>query len=37
MANADKVYVLDLGSLKTNGTKIIFEGQLGDAVRNRLI
>ena len=37
MAIADEVYVLDLGSVKTHGTKEIFEGQLGDVVRNWLI
>ncbi|UCF93559.1 MAG: ABC transporter ATP-binding protein [Desulfobacterales bacterium] len=37
MAIADEVYVLDLGSVKTHGTKENFEGQLGDVVRNWLI
>jgi len=34
---ADKVYVLDLGRVKSHGTKDDFEGQLGDVVRNWLI
>ena len=29
MAIADEVYVLDLGAVKTHGTKENFEGQLG--------
>ena len=37
MSVADKVYVLDLGRVKTHGTKDDFEGQLGDVVRNWLI
>jgi len=37
MAIADEVYVLDLGAVKTHGTKEKFEGQLGDVVRNWLI
>jgi branched-chain amino acid transport system ATP-binding protein len=37
MAIADEVYVLDLGQVKTHGTKAEFEGQLGDVVRNWLI
>jgi branched-chain amino acid transport system ATP-binding protein len=37
MAIADEVYVLDLGQVKTHGTKEEFEGQLGDVVRNWLI
>ncbi len=37
MAIADEVYVLDLGAVKTHGTKENFEGQLGDVVRNWLI
>ena len=37
MAVADEVYVLDLGAVKTHGTKENFEGQLGDVVRNWLI
>jgi branched-chain amino acid transport system ATP-binding protein len=37
MAIADEVYVLDLGSVKTHGSKENFEGQLGDVVRNWLI
>ena len=37
MAIADEVYVLDLGAVKTHGTKETFEGQLGDVVRNWLI
>jgi branched-chain amino acid transport system ATP-binding protein len=37
MAIADQVYVLDLGAVKTHGTKEDFEGQLGDVVRNWLI
>lgn len=37
MAIADEVYVLDLGQVKTSGTKAEFEGQLGDVVRNWLI
>jgi branched-chain amino acid transport system ATP-binding protein len=37
MAIADEVYVLDLGQVKTHGTKSEFEGQLGDVVRNWLI
>jgi branched-chain amino acid transport system ATP-binding protein len=37
MAIADEVYVLDLGQVKTHGTRAEFEGQLGDVVRNWLI
>ena len=37
MAIADEVYVLDLGFVKTHGSKENFEGQLGDVVRNWLI
>jgi len=37
MAIADEVYVLDLGAVKTHGTKENFEGQLGDVVRNWLL
>jgi branched-chain amino acid transport system ATP-binding protein len=37
MAIADEVYVLDLGAVKTHGTKENFEGQLGDVVRSWLI
>ena len=37
LAIADEVYVLDLGAVKTHGTKENFEGQLGDVVRNWLI
>ncbi len=37
MAIADEVYVLDLGAVKTHGTKEYFKGQLGDVVRNWLI
>ncbi len=37
MAIADEVYVLDLGRVKTHGTKTDFEGQLGEVVRNWLI
>lgn len=37
MAIADEVYVLDLGRVKTHGTKAEFEGQLGEVVRNWLI
>lgn len=37
MAIADEVYVLDLGQVKTHGTRAEFEGQLGDIVRNWLI
>ena len=37
MAVADAVYVLDLGCVKTHGTRADFEAQLGDVVRNWLI
>ncbi len=37
IAIADEVYVLDLGRVKTHGTKEEFEGQLGEVVRNWLI
>lgn len=37
MAVADEVYVLDLGTVKTHGAKVAFEGQLGDVVRSWLI
>lgn len=37
MSVADAVYVLDLGCVKTHGTRADFETQLGDVVRNWLI
>ena len=37
MTIADEVYVLDLGKVKTHGTKEEFEGQLGDVVRSWLL